>query len=173
VFRFRASSARPEPLEIIGSTGPGCPATSGHGWDLAIASTSVTTPVAALKLLRPARGCNLDGAAFDSAGIIAAEGCAARGQAPSFEGATRGAAYIVQYNSAGRVESRTRLPYRGLDPEQTLLAVEPHSERVLITQDQPNGFVKRDEDHIYELDGTKLRQVDETSWGSGFMAIPW
>jgi hypothetical protein len=173
VFRFRASSARPERLEIIGSTGPGCPANSGHGWDLAIASTSVTTPVTALKLLRPARGCNLDGAAFDSAGIIAAEGCAVRGQAPSFEGATRGAAYIVQYDDAGHLESRIQLPYRGLDPEQTLLAPEPHSDRVLITQDQPNGLVKRNDDHIYELEGTKLRQVDENSWGSEFMAVPW
>ena len=45
--------------------------------------------------------------------------------------------------------------------------------RVLITQDQPNGLVARDDDHIYELDGIRLREVTENSWGSEFNAVPW
>jgi hypothetical protein len=58
-------------------------------------------------------------------------------------------------------------------PDQTLLVPEPHTDRVLITQDQPNGLVVRDDDHIYELDGTRLREVTENSWGSEFNAVPW
>jgi hypothetical protein len=51
------------------------------------------------------------------------------------------------------------------------LALEQFS--LLITHDQRNGLVPKNDDHVYELTGTRLRQVAEHSWGSDFIAVPW
>ena len=102
-----------------------------------------------------------------------AEGCSAKHHSLSFDGAGRGPGYLLQYTKRGNLTARIPLPYRGLDPEQTLIANEPHSDKILITQDQPNGLVTRNDDHVYELIGTRLRQAVEHSWGSAFIAVPW
>jgi hypothetical protein len=160
VFRYRSVTARPRPGNIGG--GPSCPTTIKSGWNLAIAKAATGgRPVVLFPALH---GCSIDAAAFDSGGIIAAEGCSRQHQSMSFDGATRGAAYLLQYNSRGEITARIALPYRGLDPNQTLIANVPHAKEVLVTQDQPN---------VYELNGTHLRQVVENSWGSDFIAVAW
>jgi hypothetical protein len=170
-FRFRAASSGPQPLTIVGSSGPGCPQSTNPSWHLVVMDTAQRSRS---MLLTPSdRGCSIDAAAFDSRGILVAEGCSAKHQSLSFDGAARGLTYLLQYTERGKLTARIQLPYRGLDPEQTLIADEPHSDKVLITQDQPNGLAKRNDDHVYELNGTHQRQVVERSWGSDFIAVPW
>lgn len=169
-FRFRASSSAPQPAPI-GSSGPGCPDAASPSWHVVVAKTA--SHAKSTLVLPSRRGCSIDAAAFDATGILVAEGCSAKHQSLSFDGAARGPAYLLQYTEGGNLTSRIPLPHRGLDPEQTLLADEPHSNKVLITQDQPNGLVRRNDDHVYELSRTHLRQVAEHSWGSDFVAVPW
>ena len=169
-YRFRPSSSRPEPSPI-GSSGPGCPDAANPSWHLVITKTA---PRSRQVLLASSHhGCSIDAAAFDSRGILVAEGCSAKHHSLSFDGAGRGPGYLLQYTKRGNLTARIPLPYRGLDPEQTLIANEPHSDKILITQDQPNGLVTRNDDHVYELIGTRLRQAVEHSWGSAFIAVPW
>lgn len=168
-YRFRASSAAPQPAPV-GSSGPGCLEAAHPSWGVVITKTAPHAKSTLVSASR--RGCSIDAAAFDATGILVAEGCSTEHQL-SFDGAGRGPAYLLQYTERGSLTSRISLPYRGLDPEQTQISNELHSNKVLITQDQPNGLVRRDDDHIYELNGTHLRQVVEHSWGSDFIAAPW
>jgi hypothetical protein len=169
-FRFYASSSPPQPAPV-GSRGPGCSEPADATWHLVITKTVPGTRPTRLSSFR--RGCSIDAAAFDSTGILVAEGCTATRQSRSFDGAARGRAYLLQYTERGTLTARVPLPYRGLDLEQTLITNEPRSDKILITQDQPNGLVERDDDHVYELSRTHLRQVVEHSWGSDFIAAPW
>ncbi len=169
-FRFHASSSPPQAAPV-GSPGPGCSEPADSAWDLIITKTVPGTQPTRLSSFR--RGCSIDAAAFDSTEILVAEGCTATHQSLSFDGAARGRAYILQYTQRGTLTARIPLPYRGLDPEQTLITNEPQSDKMLITQDQPNGLVERNDDHVYELSRTHLHQVAENSWGSDFTAVPW
>jgi hypothetical protein len=86
VFRFRSVSARPQLGPI--DSGPGCPANTTSGWNLAIAKTEASGGSSRRPAgRRPPRpvvrfpsqfGCSFDAAAFDSRGIVAAEGCTTR-----------------------------------------------------------------------------------------------
>jgi hypothetical protein len=170
VLRYQSVSARLQPAPV-GSSGPACSDTRASAWNLEVERTAITGRPATL--LPAPHHCSLDAAAFDPGGLLAAEGCTPQHHSMSSTGATRGAVELVQYDSRGNVTTTIPLPYRGLDPEQTLIANEPGSNRLLITQDQPNGLVARNDDHIYEMSGTHLRQIVENSWGSDFMAVPW
>jgi hypothetical protein len=170
VFRFQSEKARLQPAPV-GSDGPICSEPRVPAWNLEIVKTTADDQAAG-RLSAP-QHCSMDAASFDSGGLVVAEGCVPPRQSVSVTGATRGAVGLVQYDSSGHVTARIALPYRGLDPEQTLIVNEPGSKRLLITQDQPNGLVARNDDHIYELSGIHLRQIVENSWGSDFIAVPW
>lgn len=170
-FRMYAAPPGSQAGTTAGSSGPACTEAGNPRWRLVITSTAPQARWMRLPPLR--RGCSIAAAAFDSRGILMAEGCSTGHESVTPSGATRGPAYLLQYTDRGRLTARIPLPHPGLDPEQTLIAREPHSDKILITQDQPTGLVARNDDHIYELTGAHLRQVIENSWGSDFMAVPW
>jgi hypothetical protein len=141
------------------------------GWDLAIAAAAATMQSRNLRLITPARGCDFDAAVFDATGIAALEGCSKQGHTAYVTSANLGDAYILQYDDAGHLGTRIKLPYRGLMPG--LIATEPGTGKLLVTQDQPEDVNYPDYDRIYELDGTRLRAVARYQWGPEILAVPW
>ena len=178
-FPFQPSRGRP----VHGGLDMGgmwyCPSSpsilTSYGRDLAIASTGTTTTAQSLKLIAADHGCDFDSVTFDSAALVALEGCSKRHHHAYGAGANLGNAYVVEYDRQGQRGTRIELPYRGLNPafDGSSIETESHGGRILIAQDQPQDVSYPNYNRVYQLDGTKLTEIRRYEWGSEFLAIPW
>jgi hypothetical protein len=162
---FPVDRAGGRPIEIGG--GLGCPAGRSY---LALAPANKTSKLKSLKLIDPDPGCIFKAAAFDRAGIAAAEGCSQG--APLGGGNYLGNAYVLQYSPQGKFIRR--LPIRpGL--EQAVVATEPATHNVLITQDQPANSGYPERDWVWTFNGRHLRLIAyyKTEDAAQILAVPW
>ena len=130
----------------------GCPNTRSR---LAVASLTATGAVRSVRLIAPDRGCAFGAAAFDTAGLLAAEGCRV-GSPRGFSAPDLGDAFLVQLTSSGRVTSRIALQ-RGL--ESASIVAEPRSSGLLVTQDQPANNGGPEDDWVWEYNHRRLRSI--------------
>jgi hypothetical protein len=160
---FPIERANGRPITMAG--GIGCP--SGRNY-LALASA---TQRGRLRLIDPDRGCVFRAAAFDRAGIVAAEGCN-RGDPEHGVGAYLGYAYVLQYSARGHLTRRIPL-HLGL--EQAVLETEPSTGDALMTEDQPANEPYPERDWVYELDGHQLRPIAHyrAEDAPQVLAVPW
>lgn len=162
---FLLSRANGQPIRFAG--GIGCP--GGRDY-LALASIEKTSRPG-LKLIHPDRGCIFRAVAFDAEGIVATEGC--NRDSPTNEGGNHlGRAVLVQYNAGGQPVTR-RLLRLGLEDSE--IAPEPHSDQVLITQNQPANSGYRERDWLWEFDGHRLHLIADykAQDADQILAIPW
>jgi hypothetical protein len=163
---FLRDRANGNPITVAG--GFGCP--TGRDY-LALAPIKHGSTPAKLTLIRPDRGCIFRAVAFDAGGIVTDEGCN-RHSPPNQGGGHLGQAVLVQYDPRGRVLTR-RLLELGL--EDSVIATEPRTGDVLITQDQPANSGYPERDWVWEFDGRHLRSVANYSSEDAdqILAIPW
>lgn len=161
VFPIERANGRPIPM----AGGIGCP--GGRDY-LALAPASGGAP---LTLIDPGRGCIFKAAAFDKSGIVAVEGCN-QGDPEGGVGSYLGHAYLLQYGRQGHLTMRIAL-HLGL--EQAVVATEPDTGRVLITQDQPANEPYAERDWVWEFDGQHLRAIAHYAANDAaqILAIPW
>ena len=135
---------------------------------LVIASASGHRP---LTLLKPDRGCEFGAAAFDRLGIAAAEGCS-KGSPPMMSYPGLGDAYLLQYDAHAHLLRRLALK-RGL--ERAVVATDPHTGNVLVTQYQPANNGGPEDDWVWEFDGSRLRPIAHyrADDAAQILAIPW
>jgi hypothetical protein len=125
-----------------------------------------------LTLIDPDHGCIFGAAAFARVGIVAAEGCQ-QGDPEHGVGSYLGHAYILQYSPQGRLAMRIPL-HLGL--EQAVVATEPSTGNVLITQDhQPANEPYPERDWVWEFDGHHLRPIAhyKADDAAQVLAVPW
>ncbi len=164
VFPLDRADGKPIPM----AGGIGCP--QGRSY-LALAPAGTTSRLGALTLIDPDHGCIFRAAAFDRVGIAAVEGCA-QGDPEHGAGSYLGYAYALQYSARGRLTMR--LPLK-LGSEQAVVATEPSTGNVLITQDQPANEPYPERDWLWELDGHHLRPVAHYNADDAaqVLAVPW
>lgn len=145
--------------------GIGCP---GGRNRLAVASAART---GRLRLIDPDSGCIFRAAAFDRAGLAAAEGCN-HGDPEHGAGGYLGQAYLLQYGPRDRLTMRVPL-HLGL--EQAVVATDPGTGNVLVTQDQPANEPYAERDWVYAFDGHRLRPIAHyhADDAAQVLAIPW
>ncbi len=163
---FLLDRADGNPITMAG--GFGCP--SGRDY-VAFAPINAGSRPAKLTLIRPDHGCIFRAVAFDTAGIVTDEGCN-RHSPPNQGGAHLGQAVLVQYSLQGRVLTRKLLE---LGLEDSIIAAEPGTGDVLITQDQPANSGYPERDWVWEFDGRHLRPVANyaSQDADQILAIPW
>jgi hypothetical protein len=127
--------------------------------------------VRSVRLIAPDRGCAFGAAAFDTAGLLAAEGCRV-GSPRGFSAPNLGDAFLVQLTSAGRVTSRIALQ-RGL--ESASIVAEPRSSGLLVTQDQPANNGGPEDDWVWEYNHGRLRAIAHYSANDAaqIIAVAW
>jgi hypothetical protein len=164
VFPLERANGKPTPM----AGGIACP--GGRSY-LALAPTAVASQPGALKLMHPGRGCIFKAAAFDRAGIVAAEGCD-HGDPHHGVGSYLGNAYLLQYSPRGQLTMRILLK---LGFEQAAIATEPMTHDVLITQDQPANEPYPERDWLWEFDGHHLRSIAhyKAEDAAQVLAVPW
>jgi len=138
---------------------------------LALARAGTASHTGEPKLIDPDRSCMFQGAAFDRVGIVAAEGCE-HGDPEHGVGSYLGDAYILQYTPHGQLIRR--MPIK-LGLEQAVIATEPTTHDVLITQDQPANEPYPERDWLWEFDGRHLRLIAhyKADDAAQVLAIPW
>ncbi|MGI8712097.1 MAG: hypothetical protein ACR2NR_02730 [Solirubrobacteraceae bacterium] len=121
--------------------------------------------------IAPDRGCVFAAAAFDPQGGLAVEGCRHSDQ-PDLPSTVDDLARLVQLTHTGRPVSRWTLK-RGL--EQALVAAEPGTDRVLVTQDLPANNHELEADWVWEYNGRVLRPVAHYRAldAAQVLAVPW
>ena len=163
VFAFDRAGGRPERY----AGGIACP--EGRSY-LAVAPLGAA-PGRGVKLHAADRGCVFRSAAFDRAGIVAAEGCD-RGDPEHGSGSFLGRAYLLQFGPAGTVTTRIRLR-AGM--EDALIAAEPGSGNLLVTEDLPANEPYPERDWVWEFDGRHLRLIASyrADDAAQILAVPW
>ncbi|HEX3615596.1 MAG TPA: hypothetical protein VHU61_03595 [Solirubrobacteraceae bacterium] len=163
---FFLDRADGRPITMAG--GFGCP--TGRDY-LALAPINAGSAPTKLTLIRPDRGCLFRAVAFDTEGIVADEGCN-RHSPPNQGGAHLGQAVLVQYSPHGHVLTRKLLE---LGLEDSIIATEPRTGDVLVTQDQPANSGYKERDWVWEFDGRHLRPVANyaSEDADQILAIPW
>jgi hypothetical protein len=163
---FLLERADGPPVSIAG--GVACP--QGRHY-LAIAPAHAAEGKGGMQLLDPDHGCTFGAAAFDRRGIVAAEGCN-QGDPEHGVNSYLGYAFLVQYSLQGR--RMARIPLR-LGLEQAVVATEPGTGNVLVTQDQPANEPYPERDWVWEFDGYDLRQIAhyEAEDAAQVLAVPW
>jgi hypothetical protein len=148
VFPLDRANGRPIPM----AGGIACP--GGRSY-LAVAPSPKGPRRGAVKLMKSDHACIFRAAAFDSVGVAAVEGCD-RGDPQQGVGSYLGQAFLIQYGLEGRVIAR--IPLR-LGLESAVVATEPSTGDVLITQDQPANEPYPERDWVWVFDGQRLRPV--------------
>jgi hypothetical protein len=138
---------------------------------LAVESLRRPAPQRRWTLLAPDRGCQFESAAFDQAGVVAAEGCVKGGPA-GFDATNLGEADLLQYGAGHKLVHRFALK-RGL--EESLVAAIPHTGDVLVTQDQPANNSTPEDDWVWQLHRGSLRMIDRYKADDApqVIAVPW
>jgi hypothetical protein len=164
VFPLERADGHPIPM----AGGIGCP--DGRNY-LALAPAQTARGPGGLKLIDPDRECIFRAAAFDRIGIVAAEGCD-QGDPERGVGSYLGHAFVAQYSLQGRLTAR--VPLR-LGLEQAVVATEPNTGKVLITQDQPANEPYPERDWVWEFDGRHLRPIAhyQADDAAQVLAVPW
>lgn len=100
--------------------------------------------------------CSYQSAAFDTAGIVASEGCTIGAPATQFNNPHFGRAYLVQLNPHGRRQARVRLrmAYSAGD-----VADDRHNGHVLISEDEGGNLHIKYYEWVWDFNGQKLRVV--------------
>lgn len=164
VFPLERASGRP--ISMAG--GIACPGGRDH---LALAPARPGPRPGGMKLIDADRGCIFRAAAYDRVGIVAAEGCD-QGDPEHGVGSYLGYAYLLQYGPHGRLIRRIAL-HLGL--EQAVIATEPSTGEVLITQDQPANEPYPERDWVWEFDGHHRRPIAhyKADDAAQVLALPW
>jgi hypothetical protein len=147
-----------------------CPQPRPSG--LAVVAADHGSPGRSLKTIAPDPGCSFAAAAFDSTGIAAVEGCR-HGSPKGSSEFSLGDGYLVQLGGPRhRVVKRIQI-HRGV--EQAVVAEDPATGDVLVTQDQPanNGTPPRD--YVWSFDGSMLRLIGRypAQDAARILAAPW
>jgi hypothetical protein len=163
---FPLERADGPPMTMAG--GIGCP--KGRNY-LALAPARTAPGPGGLKLIHSERGCIFRAAAFDQIGVVAAEGCD-QGDPERGVGGYLGHAFVAQYSLQGRLTARVALR---LGLEQAVVATEPNTGKVLITQDQPANEPYPERDWVWEFDGHHLRPIAhyQADDAAQVLAVPW
>lgn len=146
-FPYEPAGGRP----VLMAGGFGCP--EGPRNYLVIASTDAG--VHRRTLVKAGRTCVFEAVAFDSAGLLAAEGCSHGSPKRQFS-PNLGDAFLMQYSTTGHLQRSMALE-RGL--EQAVLSTAPGTGDVLVTQDRPANEPYPEEDLVWEFDGKALRLI--------------
>jgi hypothetical protein len=150
--------------------GDSCP--TPHASDLALVAAGHGSTTRQFIRVAPDPGCSYFAAAFDRTGIAAVEGCK-QGSPQGFSDYSLGKGYIVQLSGPRHRVTKRIAIHRGV--EQAVVAEDPATRSVLITQDQPANNGTPENDYVWSFDGTHLRLVGRYAAhdAAQILAAPW